>query len=132
MKNLFLTALFLVSIVSVNAATPPSTINSNDTNLEVVKERVELNALCSLVRKGNYDAVKTLLENGANVNAKSAGLTPLMFAARYNKAKIASLLIANGANLKIKSKTGFTALKWAKLSHADDAYKVIKKAMNKK
>ncbi|PCH99728.1 MAG: hypothetical protein COB81_10355 [Flavobacteriaceae bacterium] len=132
MKNLFLSALFLVSIVTVNAATISSTLPTKDTTLEVVKVKIELNALCSLVRKGNFDAVKTLLENGANVNTKSAGLTPLMFAARYNKAKIAALLIENGANLKIKSKSGFTALKWAKLSKATDAYKVIKQAMNKK
>jgi len=132
MKNLFLTALFLVSIVTVNATNSTTTIPTNNSNLEVVKTTVELNALCSLVRKGNYDAVKTLLENGANVNSKSAGLTPLMFAARYNKADIASLLIANGANLKIKSKQGFTALKWAKQSKATDAYKVIKEAMKKK
>ncbi|PCH77671.1 MAG: hypothetical protein COB98_02850 [Flavobacteriaceae bacterium] len=132
MKNLFFIALFLVSIVSVNATTSNTTIPNNNNNLEVVKENVSLNPLCSLVKKGNYDAVKTLLENGASVNGKSAGLTPLMFAARYNKADIAALLIANGANLKIKSKHGFTALKWAKLSKATDAYKVIKMAMKKK
>ncbi|MBL4745851.1 MAG: ankyrin repeat domain-containing protein [Flavobacteriaceae bacterium] len=127
-----ITALFLVSILSVNASTLPSVVLKKTSNLEVVKEKVVLNALCSLVKKGNYEAVKTLLENGASVNAKSGGLTPLMFAARYNKATIATLLIDNGASLKIKSKQGFTALKWAKLSKATDAYKVIKMAMDSK
>ena len=75
------------------------------------------------------DAVKALVDNGADVNLKSMGLTPLMFAARHNKSKIATLLIENGAKLKAKSTKGYTALKYAEISGAKDSFKVIKKAI---
>ena len=53
-------------------------------------------------------------------------MTPAMFAARYNKAEILELLIANGANLKTKSDKGYTAEKIAELSNASDALEVLK------
>jgi hypothetical protein len=90
----------------------------------------EVNAFCKLIQMGNYEAVKALIESGENVNKKSNGLTPLMFAARHNKAKIAKLLIKSGAKLKTKSDTGkMTALQMAKRSKAVDAFKVIKEAL---
>jgi ankyrin repeat protein len=53
-----------------------------------------------------------------------------MFAARYNKAKIVQLLIANGAKLSTKSDKGkITALEMAKRSKAHDAFKIIKKSL---
>ena len=79
-----------------------------------------------------YDAVKAMIENGTNINRKSTGLTPLMFAARYNKVEIVKLLINKGAKLKTKSERGnFTALQYAKMSKAHEAYKLIKTAMDK-
>lgn len=89
----------------------------------------EVNAFCKLIQMGKYEAVKALIESGENVNKKSNGLTPLMFAARHNKAKIAKLLINNGAKLKTKSDRGkMTALQMAKRSKAVDAIKAIKEA----
>ena len=79
---------------------------------------------------GDYDAVKALIENGVNVNQKSTGLTPLMFAARHNKVKIAQLLINHGAKIKVKSDRGVTALKLAELSNAKETYEVIKTALD--
>ena len=85
---------------------------------------------CKLIQMGDYDTVKSLIEDGIDVNKKSTGLTPLMFAARHNKVEITRLLIANGAKLKVKSdKKGFTALKWAEVSKAKEAYAVIKIAL---
>lgn len=84
---------------------------------------LNVNAFCKLIQMGDYDAVKALVEQGEDVNRKSTGLTPLMFAARHNKAKIAQLLIDHGAKLKVKSdRGGHTALKYAELSNAKDAY----------
>lgn len=89
-----------------------------------------VNAFCKLIQMGDFAAVKSLIAAGENVNKKSNGLTPLMFAARHNKAKIAKLLIDNGAKLKTKSDRGnMTALDMAKRSKAKDAIKVIKAAL---
>lgn len=89
---------------------------------------LEVSPFFKLIRSGNFEAVKAMIDSGVDVNKKSFGLTPLMYAARYNKAKIAGLLIKNGANLKLTSKQGYTALKFAQLSKAVDAIAVIKKA----
>lgn len=86
----------------------------------------KLNTMCRMIREGNYKAVESLISKGADINKRSVKLTPLMYAARHNKAKIARLLIANGANLHAHSmKNGYTALKWAELSNATEAYEAI-------
>ncbi|MDP5107156.1 ankyrin repeat domain-containing protein [uncultured Polaribacter sp.] len=128
MKKLILPMfLFFFAFSTVNAT-------NNDDETKEVKSEITLvynvNAFCKLIQMGDYDAVKALIKTGENVNAKSNGLTPLMFAARHNKAKIAKLLIDNGAKLKTKSDTGnMTALDMAKRSKAIDAIKVIKEAL---
>ncbi len=110
---------------TVNASELPN--NANTT----VIEYADVTTFCKLIKEGNYEAVAAMIETGEDINKKSTGLTPLMFAARYNKAKIAKLLIDNGAKLKTKSKRGFTALKWAKLAKANETMKVIESAMKK-
>ena len=49
---------------------------------------------------GNADAVKVLLDHGADVNAKESahGQTALMFAAALNRADVVQLLLARGAD----------------------------------
>lgn len=131
MKNLFLTAAFLVSIISVNGNTIEKIPSNNIVNATIYVAPSNISALCVMVQKGNIEGVKALLENGANVNLKSKGLTPLMFAARYNKAAIAELLIQKGAKLNLKDAKGRTALEHAKLSKATDSYAVIEKALAK-
>ena len=114
-----------------------STISATSLNNPIKKSTTEfssyatnVNTFCKLIQMGNYDAVKSLIEAGENVNKKSNGLTPLMFAARHNKAKIVKLLIESGAKLKTKSDRGnMTALAIAKRSKAVDAVKVIKDAL---
>ena len=114
-----------------------STINATDSNSETKTVKVEtvknyeLSSFCKLIQMGDFDAVKALIKSGEDVNKKSNGLTPLMFAARHNKAKIAKLLIDNGAKLKTKSDKGgkLTALQIAERSKAIDAIKVIKEAL---
>ena len=61
-----------------------------------------------------------------NVNEKSNGMSPLMFAARYNKVEIIKILLANGANPNSKDEKGLTALKYAQLSNANDAVLILK------
>jgi ankyrin repeat protein len=103
---------------------------SNSKKVVTTKTYYSVSAFCKLIQMGDYDAVKSLIEAGENVNKKSNGLTPLMFAARHNKAKIAKLLIESGAKLKTKSDRGkMTALDMAKRSKAIDAIQVIKEAL---
>ena len=114
-----------------------STVNATDSNSETNKEKVEilktykLSSFCKLIQMGDFDAVKALIKSGEDVNKKSNGLTPLMFAARHNKSKIAKLLIDNGAKIKTKSDKGgqLTALQMAERSKAIDTIKVIKEAL---
>jgi len=123
MKRTILSITLLLSVFLVSAKT--DNIEKNP-----VKFSTSVNAFCKLIQMGDFDAVQALIEGGEDVNARSTGLTPLMFAARYNKTKIAKLLIDNGAKLKLKaSNNGFTALKWAEASNAKETYNVIKNAL---
>lgn len=112
------------------------TTNATTTNVpseEVTSYSYKVNNFCKLIQMGKYDAVKALIEAGEDVNQKSNGMTPLMFAARHNKAEIAKLLIKHGAKIKAKSdKSRLTALDLAKRSKAMDAMKVIEDALDKK
>lgn len=127
MKKLILPIIAcLFAFGTVNATEAPVSAK------EVTSYSYKVNNFCKLIQMGNYDAVKALIEAGENVNRKSNGMTPLMFAARHNKAKIAKLLIENGAKLKTKSDKGrLTALDLAKRSKAMDAMKVIEDALKK-
>ena len=95
--------------------------------------RLEINAvytdgmspLCKAAMKGDVDQVRSLIATGESLNEKSLGLTPAMFAARYNKAEVLKVLMLNGANLNIKSDKGYTAKEYAKMSNAKDVLEVI-------
>ena len=82
--------------------------------------------------KGDIETVKKLIELGTDVNEKWNGMTPAMYAARYNKVEILKLLVSKGANLKARSKDGHTAIHYAKISNAKDAMQYLKKALGKK
>ncbi|MCT4700204.1 ankyrin repeat domain-containing protein [Tenacibaculum haliotis] len=104
----------------------------NKTTVKTTTEYYKVSTFCKLITAGNYEAVKAMIENGTNINRKSTGLTPLMFAARYNKVAIVKLLIKKGAKLKTKSDKGnFTALEYAKMSKAHESYKIIASALEK-
>ena len=118
---------FLFAFSTVKAT---SLIDPVKTTTEFSTFSSSTNSFCKLIQMGDYEAVASLIKAGENVNKKSNGLTPLMFAARHNKAKIAKLLIKSGAKLKTKSDRGnMTALDMAKRSKAVDAIKVIKEAL---
>ena len=126
MKKLIL--LFVVATVSLSSFNVAASTCNKETTFNVTT--MAASPFCKLIQKGDYEAVKELVELGEDVNRKSTGLTPLMFAARHNRADIAQLLIDNGAKIKIKAeRTGFTALKLAEISNAKETYKVIKMAL---
>lgn len=63
---------------------------------------------------GNFSLVKQLVEKGAELEtADNAGVTPLMYAARYNDTPAIMLLIDEGVCLDTKDNKGATALTWA-------------------
>jgi len=108
MKNLLLTAVMILGLYA-NA-----NVITNNENLMSKTEVTETDAFCTLIQNGDYFAVKSMIDVGTDVNKMSKGLTPLMYAARQNKVEMVKLLLANGADIRMKSSRGITALQWAK------------------
>lgn len=55
-----------------------------------------------------------LIENGADVNAKTIRGTPIFYAIRWGNIKSVKLLLDNGADINIRNQEGDTPLSWAK------------------
>ncbi|WNH13314.1 ankyrin repeat domain-containing protein [Thalassobellus suaedae] len=128
-KTIIISAIALCfSIVSVNATSFSKTVNTNIEDYYSVK----VNSFCVSIAKGDVETVKKLLARGENVNEKSNGMTPVMYAAKYNRTEILKLLISKGADLKAKSDKGFTAAKYAQLHGAHEAKVIIKEALDAK
>lgn len=129
MKKSILSLILLMSI-SASFASTPSKSKSDESKMSSISN---VNSFCKLIQMGDYDAVRSLIQQGEDVNKKSTGLTPLMFAARHNQPEIAQLLIDNGAKLNSRSeKEGMTALEMAERYKALDTYEVIQKATDAK
>jgi uncharacterized protein len=124
-KSIVYLGVALVAFANVSLASNFKSVTSDKIVVSVYEGVLPL---CIAITKGDVDAVKKLIEYGADVNQKSNGMTPLMFAARYNKVEILKILLANGADLKAKDLKGFTALKHAELSNAKEAVIVLKQA----
>jgi ankyrin repeat protein len=78
---------------------------------------------------GTPELVKTLLDAGANVNAKdSRNMTPLMFAVAKNHQDpaVIRLLIDRGADLTVQSNVGETAADWARKVAAPAGMEALK------
>ena len=90
----------------------------------------DISSFCKAVMHGDIDAVRRMLALGEKINKKSLGMTPVMFAARYNKAAVLQLLIDKGANLRIKSNQGFSVKKYAELSNAVEALAVLETTLD--
>ena len=66
------------------------------------------------VQVGNIEAVKQHIAAGTDVDAKTRGETPLLWAARFGQSQVAELLIAEGADVNVKDDAwGFTPLGYA-------------------
>ena len=105
-----------------------NTINANTNPVDRVNPTTKNVAPISLaVAQNDYQTVKRFLELGSDIEVKdkTVGMTPIMYAARYNNVKLLQLLVENGADSNEKSKIGLTALEYAKLSSADAAVKFL-------
>ena len=121
-----ITFLFCIGVFSIANANVTGIENSNTYTIESIPVNDEISSLCKAVIKGDVDKVRSSIATGAELNEKSLGLTPAMYAARYNKAEVLKVLLLNGANLNIKSDQGYTAKDYAKQSNAKDVLEVIK------
>lgn len=122
-QSLMLAAVALVAISQTTLAA----------NAPVAKVGPELTSygntpLCTAILKGDMDTVKKFIEYGADVNERSNGMTPLMFAARYNKVAIVKLLLEKGADKAVKDEKGNTAIKYAELSNSTEVVTLLKQA----
>jgi len=74
------------------------------------------NSLLSSAAKNDIEGVRSALEKGADVNAKSKyGSTPLHYASNNGYENIVRLLLENNADDSMKSKGGLTAFHYAAL-----------------
>lgn len=121
-KTVIYLGLALVAFANVSMASNHKTTVKNPVALSTYF----VSPLNVAISKGDIETVKKFIEYGANVNQISEDMTPLMIAARSNKAEIMKILLANGARPNDKNERGYTALKYAQLSNATDAIAILK------
>jgi ankyrin repeat protein len=128
MKKSILTLSIVILAMGSNLMANEITQTTRVLNNELITN-VDVSTLCKAVIQGDVLTVKRLIDLGEDVNQKSLGMTPAMYAARYNKVEVLSLLIKNGANLNMKSNQGFTVKRYAELSNAEEALVIIETAL---
>lgn len=84
-------------------------------------EIINVSPFCISIAKGDFEMVKKMVALGTEVNKPSEGMTPLMYAARYNRIEIIKLLVANGAKINKKNEKGYSAMNYAEQSGAKEA-----------
>ncbi len=94
-------------------------------DLRAVNRLVGYTPLYKAVAYGSTDMITLLLDNGADINARSnVGLTPLHEAAFSSKLRSLKLLLEAGADVSARSESGLTSLHVAavrsKLTSADE------------
>ena len=86
----------------------------------------ELNRqLINAAQNGRTDQVIKLLDAGADINAKSNSLTPLIWASSNGHTEILKLLLARGADPNIQDSHGGTALMNAACNIYSDTVRVL-------
>ncbi|WP_040247974.1 ankyrin repeat domain-containing protein [Psychroserpens mesophilus] len=122
-KSVVIVAIAMAfSVTALNA----KNVISNTSTYEVVAKKSNVSPFCLSIVKGDIETVQKLIDLGINVNKTSQGLTPAMYAAKYNRLDILKLLVENGAKLNIKSDKGMTAEKYAEASNAQDALSYLR------
>jgi ankyrin repeat protein len=91
-----------------------------------VKNRFNFNALNTAVAANDQDLAALLLDHGANLEAESSTLTPLMFAASAGNVDMIRFLVKRGAKVNHASKeSGQTALISAIIGGKADAVQAL-------
>jgi ankyrin repeat protein len=128
MKKTILTLSMVVLAMGTGLMAKEITGTTRTANEKSLSE-IEISSFCKAVIQGDVTTVKRLIALGEDVDQKSLGMTPAMFAARYNKVEVLSILIEHGADLEMKSNQGFSVKKYAELSNATAALAVIETAL---
>ncbi|MBU2927501.1 ankyrin repeat domain-containing protein [Winogradskyella psychrotolerans] len=97
----------------------------------VIENPIKVSPLCKAVATGNLEEVNKLIKAGADVNAKSNGMMPIHYAAKYNRVEIIKALITAGSEIHKPCDLGYTALGHAQNSKATDAELFLKRFKNK-
>ncbi|WP_225035024.1 ankyrin repeat domain-containing protein [Winogradskyella sp. SM1960] len=127
-KTVIVLALALgFSMSNVNASNDLLTSDLN----EVIVKTIEVSPLCKAVATGNLEEVNKLIKAGANVNAKSNGMMPIHYAAKYNRVEIIKVLITAGSKIHQSCDKGYTVVRHAQKSNAKDAEMFLKRFKNK-
>jgi len=85
-------------------------------------------ALAAAVIKGNLAIAKVLLQRNANPNiADSLGVTPLVYAAQFQKIELVKLLLQHKANPLVVDKEGKTPYDYAVFTNNNEIIKLLKK-----
>jgi len=123
-KTMLLVATVIMLVVTSGYAENRHLIaNQSELTTFVVKEKI--NSFCKAIVRGDVTLVEKMIALGEDVNQKSLGMTPAIFAARYNRAGILKLLIEKGADIGIKSDSGYSIAEFAEAANAKDALRVI-------
>jgi ankyrin repeat protein len=107
-------AILLVAGISQFQPFPPPTVRAGEQR----EGRPIPSDLATAIRDADAQAVRKLIENGADVNARDAeGNTPLILAAFYASPKCVELLLDKGSDANAANKAGVTALVRAATSY---------------
>lgn len=127
-KSVVVFALVLgFSISNLNAS---NEILTSDLN-QGIEQTNEISPLCKAVATGDLEEVKKLINNGVDVNAKSNGMMPIHYAAKYNRVDMIKILITAGSKIHERCDLGYSALRHAEKTNADDAALFLKRFKNK-
>ena len=79
---------------------------------------------------GDIATIRTMLENGTDVNAKddTFGHTALIVASRMGRSEVVELLLAKGADSNVADNYGQTALHWARKKNFQEVVDLLQKA----
>ena len=121
-------AAMMLTVSGISAEVLP--VRQNVAELTALYEKGAVNSFCKAIIQGDIATVQKLIALGEDVNQKSLGMTPAIFAARYNKAEILKVLIENGADIRIRSDKGYSITKYAESANAKDALLVINAELN--
>ena len=124
MKKTILTMVSL-GILAVSGAYANTNLEGDIESAEVTRVNDNISSLCKAAMQGDVEKVRSLIATGESVNEKSLGMTPAMYAARYNKPEVLKVLMLNQANLNIKSDQGYTVKDYAEMSKAKEVLEVI-------
>jgi ankyrin repeat protein len=81
-------------------------------------------------RYGHVKNVEALIENGANINAKSnESFTPLHEAAREGRKSVVEYLISKEADINITDKNGYNSMDWAEANGIGSPYPEVAKIL---